>query len=319
MDLNKQVDRIIDIFKIGFRFNLDLNLKQDLVNTLAFCITLTILILGLPNDTFNGLTSWFFKAIYPQYTEMDLFKQLYYERSIWVQLKISLFMSLFIFSLTSVWTFIFYKVNNKAHFCSNVAHFFLYTYRWVYSIQLVAMLFMPFLLVKISYQHSLSIKEPIAITVIEGLCMLIIAVFFLLNFKYQAKRILDLIQAIPRKYYWLLREWYVNFKKKLAFSALVPLFGILIFSYFYNPIGAGGALNESLAIYNYCIYIKQNPNIPGWNGIKATLQEVGCKKYAACFDITDEHLISNCLNKLFATSEHFKFLAHNEKRNICRS
>ena len=78
-------------------------------------------------------------------------------------------------------------------------------------------------------------------------------------------------------------------------------------------------INTNIFIYNQCIYMKKNPNVPGHNAFKAIAQEIGCKKYTACSATTDARLRHNCEIELYAKSKSFNFLVRNEKRDICRS
>lgn len=320
MDINKYLQNIVTIFKNGLSINFNKSISKDFFNSLIFCSTFTILILGLPHDTFNGLAGWFFKTIYPQYLEMDLSHQFNYERLIWSQVKISLFISIPVFLLTVTWTTVFYKANRTTFFPDNAIHLFLFIYRWVLAIQFAAITLVPFLSIKIfdiGYQAMQTGKQinqlPFGIIKKEIICLIIILLSFLLNFLYQAKNLLDLIQAIPRK-------WLTDITQRFTLAAIIPIIlGTIISSYFSNFMKTDNVLNDNIFSYNQCIYMMQNPNIPGHNAIKAALQEVGCKKYTTCLAMTDERLRTNCLVRLYSKSDNFNFLAHNEKRDVCRS
>jgi len=312
--LSRQLKNFITIFQNGLTINFNQSLKQDFFNSFIFCITLAILILGFP-DTFDGFVSWTFKAIYPHYSAMDLNHQFHFERLMWAQIKISLFISMPIFLLSLIWSMTFYNADRKILFPNNAIYLLLFTYRWVIAIQFTAMLLTPFLAIKILDINQLTktgaqINQiPFWIMKKEMVCLVAMLVLFLFNFLYQAKKLLDSIQAVPRK-----------ITQKFAFTAIIPIMlGFTTSTFFHNLMETDGSFNEDTFIYNQCIYIKNNPNIPGNNAIKATLQEIGCKKYTACFTITDERLKNNCLVALYTKSKNFNFLVCNENGDICHS
>ena len=314
MDLDKTFKAIMVIFKNGLSINFKQSITEDFISSLIFCITFAILILGFPN-TFDGLSSWVFKTIYPLYSEMDLSHQFYFEHLIWAQVKISLFISIPIFFLTIVWSTIFYSAKKRTFFTENTSHLFLFTYRWVFAIQLTVMLLTPFLTIKIldmyqMVQTGTKINQlPLKIIIKEMLCLGFILLFFLFNFLYQAKKLLDLAHATPRR-----------ITKKFTSTAIIPIvLGITLSSFFHNIMQTDDSFNIGTFIYNQCVYMRKNPNIPGNNAYKATLQEVGCEKYTACFVMTDERLRNHCLARLYIKSLNFKFLVHNERRDICRN
>lgn len=319
MDLSKHLYTIINVFKNGLNINLDKRLNQDFFNSIIFCSTFIVLILGLPNTTYNGLASWFFKTIYPQYLEMDLLHQFNYERLIWAQVKISFCMSVPIFLLTISWASISYKINSKILFPTNAMHLFLYIYRWIFSIQFAAMLFIPLITIKIfdvTSQAALNGEKIDQVLFLmmkqEMLGLAGILVLFLFNFLYQTKKILDLIQTTPRK-------WYSFITQRFAFTAIIPfILGTSISSYFYNFMETDNVLNDNAFIYNSCIYIKNSSNIPSYNAIKAAIQEEDCKKYTLCSTMTDKRLMNNCMIEFYTKSKNYNFLAYNEKRDICR-
>ncbi len=69
MDIGKLLKNIVTIFRNGLKINFNTRIPEDFFNSLVFCSMSTILIIGSPYDTFNGLANWFFKSIYPQYLE----------------------------------------------------------------------------------------------------------------------------------------------------------------------------------------------------------------------------------------------------------
>lgn len=323
MSIGKQFQNILTIFGNGLAINFNQSISKDFLNSFIFCSTFIIIFLGLPTDAlpFNGIASWVFRTIYPQYLEMDLSRQFNFEPLVWSQIKISLFISLSIFLLTVTWIAIFFNANRKAPLSDYAILLFLFIFRWVFAIQFVGMSFIPILIIKIfdvSYyltgQMGIQIKQlPFWEMKNEIVCLGVITGFFLLNFLYQAKKLLDLVQALPRK-------WLTLIMQKFTFPAIIPiLLGLTISSYFHSIMKTDNVLNKDIFSYNKCIYMKQNPNIPGYNAIKALVQEVGCKKYTTCFIMTDERLRNKCLSSLYAKSENFKFLVENENREICRS
>lgn len=246
---------------------------------------------------------------------MDLSHQFHFEHLMWAQIKISLFISVPIFLLSLIWSMTFYNADRKTLFPNNAIYLLLFTYRWVITIQFTAMALTPFLVIKIFdiYQITKTGAQinqiPFWMMKKEMVCLVVMFGLFLFNFLYQAKKLLDLIQAVPRKII-----------KKFAFTAIIPIMlGLTASSFFHNLMERDGSFNEDTFIYNQCIYIMKNPNIPGNNAIKATLQEIGCKKYTACLTMTDNRLKNNCLVALYSKSQNFNFLVHNENGDICQS
>ena len=194
MNLGKQLKNFITLFKNGLTINFTQSIKQDFFNSLIFCITLAILILGFPN-TFDGFVSWIFKAIYPHYSEMDLSHQFHFEHLMWAQIKISLFISVPIFLLSLIWSMTFYNADRKALFPNNATYLLLFTYRWVIAIQFTAMALTPFLAIKIFdiYQITKTGTQinqiPFWVMKKEMMCLVVMLVLFLFNFLYQAKKL----------------------------------------------------------------------------------------------------------------------------------
>ncbi|WP_028388656.1 hypothetical protein [Legionella fairfieldensis] len=320
MDLAKKLQNLVTVFKNGFIINSNQNISKDFITTIIFCSTFTFLIIGFPYDTFDGLVSWVFKIIYREYLEMDLANQFHYKTLMWLNIKISLIMSISIFLLVGAWITIFYRFNRRTLLLDNAFNLFLFIYRWIFAFQFVAILFVPLLMVKIFDMSYQAIKDgtpinqlPFSMMKKEMISLAIILTLFLLNFLHQSKKLLGFIEAIPKK-------WFANLTENFAFSAIIPIIMGINFStsYFYNLM-KDNPINTNIFSYNQCIYMKQNPNVPGYNAFKAIAEEIGCKKYTSCSAMTDARLKQNCELELYANSKNFNFLLRNEHRNICDS
>lgn len=325
MNIRTWSQSFLSLLMNGLNINTHQAITKDLLNSVIFCSTVSIFLLGVPADglPFNGVATWVFRTIYPQYSEMDLYHQFNFETLIWSQVKITLLIALPVFLFTIVWVIFFYKINKK-FFSNSAPYLCLFIYRFVFTIQSVGICFVPLLTIKILDENYYLINHvgiqtqkpqqlPIRIMKEEMVCIGIVLSILLLIYAYQLKKFLNVSNVVQKK-------WCEEIKQKFNFFAVIPImFGLTASSYFSALMKTRNVMNQNIFLYNQCVYFKKNENIPDYNGIKATLQEVGCKKYTDCFVLTDERLRSNCLSSLYANSNSFRFLVRNERRNICRN
>lgn len=299
-----------------FPFNLNQSITKDISNTFIYTAIIILVVFGVPPGD-NGLNALLFKLIHPEYKEMDL-AIYHYERWLFSNILTSVLYAFSIFSTLFIWLITTYQVSFEKSARKNAAHLFLYCYRFIFSLQIIALITIPLLLIDIfnlvilkNSESTFNSKLLMSLTGKQLLFVYTLCVLFFLHFLIQVKKVI-VASGFEE------RGWLITLKNKVSLGGCIPLFIGISFGYFvYQQTKIENLYFGKITSFNMCIFVKENPNIPANNLIKVAYQDLGCKAFSECNRYSDPLLQQGCERELYAKSEAFLKMVKNNPDATC--
>lgn len=305
-------------FKKGFCVSLGTSVFDDILESIIFCIFITVLVIGEPTGHYQGLASWVFESVYPYYDEMDS-NIINYFPTVYSVIKSSVVLSVSLIVALSLWFFIAYKPNVKSINKENIINIMLYCFRYFFSLQIISFIILPVISINVMDNTFLNNRgllrgyDPFFLLGMKGslVTLSLISLTLTIIFLAQIKSVISFLQCKER-------HWFLKSKNKISLGAVIPLFlGLLISSNFSSFMKTNNVVNKKAFNKNSCVYIKDNPEIFDHNLQKVTRQEKGCHAFERCYKYSDSSIRNKCMDKIYNTSTYFKYKVKTDPAATC--